>query len=112
MSSYSERIDRLTRTAAAAGVTVAVADGSMAIAAPTADAASCRVNNYVVQKKSPLFAYPSNAFIKYKYVPQKVTGPNSNVMVNVYSTYYRIVYRGDGSLGFMPKADLRYVGCY
>ena len=41
-----------------------------------------------------------------------MTGPNSNVMVNVYSTYYRIVYRGDGSLGFMPKADLRYVSCY
>ncbi len=29
----------------------------------------------------------------------------------MYSTYYRIVYRGDGSLGFMPKADLRYVNC-
>ena len=105
-------MNRLTRTAAAAGVTLALAGGSLAIAAPTADAASCRVNNYVVQKKSPLFAYPSNYFIKYKYVPQKVTGPNSNVMVNVYSTYYRIVYRGDGSLGFMPMADLRYVGCY
>jgi hypothetical protein len=26
-------------------------------------------------------------------------------MVNIYSTYYRIVYRGDGSLGFMPKDD-------
>ena len=41
--------------------------------------------------------------VKYKYVPDRVTGPNSNVMVNVYSTYYRIVYRGDGSLGFMPR---------
>ena len=89
-------MNRLTRIAAAAGVTVALTRRNAWPLRPrTADAASCRVNNYVVQQKSPLFAYPSNAFIKYKYVPQKVTGPNSNVMVNVYSTYYRIVYRGD-----------------
>jgi hypothetical protein len=102
---------RLTRLAAAAGVTVALAGGSLAVSAPSADAATCRVNHYVVKKKTPLFAYPSRYFVKYKYVAQRVTGPNSNVMVNVYSTYYRIVYRGDGSLGFMPKADLRYVSC-
>jgi hypothetical protein len=101
---------RITRLAATAGITVALAGGTVALTAQPA-AASCRVNDYVVTKKSPLFAYPSRYFVKYKYVPDKVTGPNSNVMVNVYSTYYRIVYRGDGSLGFMPKADLRYVGC-
>ncbi|HEU5486197.1 MAG TPA: hypothetical protein VFU98_14905 [Microlunatus sp.] len=101
----------VTRLVAATGVALAVAGGSLAVDAPLAEAASCRVNHYVVEKKSPLFAYPSRYFVKYKYAPQRVTGPNSNVMPNVYSTYYRIVYRGDGSLGFMPKGDLRYVRC-
>jgi hypothetical protein len=68
-----------------------------------------RVGSYVPQMR---FANPvESLLVKYKYVPDRFTGPNSNEMVNVYSTYYRIVYRGDGSLGFMPKADLRYVGC-